>query len=155
MRSIILVTCLNTLWGLVNIGSSTAFNAITSVAVVSLFGTYAMAIFLLILRRTKPEPISFGPWSLGKSGMAINIFAVVFVLFICIFSLFPAYQPVTASNMNYASAVFGVVVIITFVAWHVYGKKKFKGPIREVLAERSLAQLEDSRNGRPVSVAVM
>ena len=133
-----MVTLLNTIWGLINVGSSTAFNAITSVSVVGLFSTYAMAIALFALHKWKgKETINYGPWSMGKYGILVNIASVAFVVFICIFSLFPAYQPVTALNMNYASVLFGFVLSLTAVAWLSYGSQRFKGPIRETLAERA------------------
>ncbi|KAF5676562.1 choline permease [Fusarium heterosporum] len=104
--SILVVTFLLMLFGLINIGSTTAFNAILSLAIVSLQLSYLVPIILLIWRRLcRPETLSWGPWRLGKGGLFINIVAAIYLLFTCIFLLFPPFRPVTAANMNYASVV--------------------------------------------------
>lgn len=81
---------------------------------------------------TKHEPIPWGPSRLGRFGLPIN---VVYGTFTCIFLVFPPFQPVTASNMNYASLVFGVVLIFSLVSWFVYGRTSFNGPIKDVADE--------------------
>ena len=64
--------------------------------------------------------------------MAINVMALVYGVFICIFLPFPPYQPVTAKNMNYGGPVIAVVLAFAVGDWFFRGKGRFIGPIREV-----------------------
>ena len=85
-----------------------------------------------MLKRFSGEAIAWGPWTLGRFGPAINIFALVYGVFICIFLPFPSQQPVTALNMNYAAPVLGFVILFAVVDWLVRGRKVYVGPRREV-----------------------
>ncbi|RMJ08802.1 hypothetical protein CDV36_011599 [Fusarium kuroshium] len=130
--AIVVTTVLLMLLGLINIGSTTAFNAILSLAVVGLEISYIMPIVLLIWRRiTSPEQLKWGPFRLGRAGMLINIVAVAYLIFTSVFSLFPPYQPVTAENMNYASLVLGATLLFGLVYWPLRARKKYSGPLNE------------------------
>jgi choline transport protein len=126
------------LLSLINIGSSTAFNAIISLATVALYVSYLIPISCLILKRFSGEKIAWGPWTLGRFGLAINIFALCYGVFICIFLPFPPQQPVTAVNMNYAAPVFVFVVLFAVTDWFVRGRKIYVGPRREVEMRREV-----------------
>lgn len=120
------------LLGLINIGSTTAFNAVLSLAVVSLQISYLMPIILLIWRRiSRPNTLTWGPWQLGKSGIVVNVVAIVYLVFTSIFLLFPPYQPITAENMNYAPVVLGGAVIFGCVYWPLRARKRYFGPLIE------------------------
>lgn len=84
----------------------------------------------MIIRRvdTSRGPIPFGPWTLGRYGMAINIFALVFGVFVCIFVPFPTQIPVTAANMNWSGPVFLGVVILLVIDWTFRARTKYTGP---------------------------
>ena len=93
---------------------------------------------MFFIRRFSTErPIEFGPWNLGKLGIAINILAIAFCLFLVVFLPFPTSLPVTALNMNYASVVFAGVILFSLVDWFVRGRKRYTGPIREIRSETS------------------
>jgi choline transport protein len=47
--------------------------------------------------------------------------------------VFPPYRPVSAENMNYASLVLGLVLMICAASWGLYGRKVYGGPVREVI----------------------
>jgi choline transport protein len=116
--------------GLLNIGSTTAFNAIVSLGAVALYLSYLMPIALMLHRRiAKPESLPYGPFRLAKWGIFLNIVSVVYTIYVSIFLLFPPYQPVTAQNMNYAPVVLGGVLVLSAIWWFVGGKKKFVGPL--------------------------
>ena len=117
---------------LINIASSTAFSAILSLTTISLYISYLLPTFLLVLRRFQGQKLEFGPWTLGRFGLPINIFGLAYGIFVCIFVVFPTEMPVTAENMNYASLMFGSVIIFILVAWLVYGRRAYHGPIREL-----------------------
>ncbi|UZP43174.1 hypothetical protein NXS19_010990 [Fusarium pseudograminearum] len=137
--SILVVTLLLILLSLINIGSTTAFNAILSLAVVSLQLSYLVPIVLLVWRRLcRPETLTWGPWRLGKSGMFVNIIAVIYLAFTCIFLLFPPFRPVSAANMNYASVVLGSALLFGCFYWPFKAKRRYIVPLThsEVLEGR-------------------
>lgn len=49
---------------------------------------------------------------MGRFGIVVNVLAVAFCIFLIVFLPFPPYLPVTGMNMNYASPVFGAVMIV-------------------------------------------
>ncbi|KAI9774493.1 MAG: hypothetical protein M1835_006012 [Candelina submexicana] len=132
IRAICLVTIVTILLSLINIASTTAFNAVLSLATLALNISYLIPVILFFLKRVRNEPIPFGPFTLGRWGFYINLFAIVYTVFICIFLPFPPDQPVTKVNMNYASPVFGAVLLFALGDWFVRGKRLFVGPLREV-----------------------
>ncbi|CEO58444.1 hypothetical protein PMG11_03168 [Penicillium brasilianum] len=106
--SVLIVTIFLALLGLINIGSTTAFNAILSLAVFGIHISYLLPIGFMLWRRLfTPSVLEYGPWRLGRLGPVINVVSVIYLTFTSIFLLFPPYQPVTAQNMNYASLIFG------------------------------------------------
>lgn len=135
VRALILNTVIGCLLGLVNIGSSTAFDAMTSLSLIGHYTSYALPICLLMIRRFDKKDIPWGPWTLGKWGLSINIFSVVFSIVLIVFMVFPPYQPVSVKNMNYAGLIFGAVLILSAVLWFCYGRKIYHGPVREVIDE--------------------
>ena len=123
---------------LLNIGSSTAFSAITSLTTVSLYASYILPIAIMIRRRLSNDEPNFGPYTLGRYGLLVNVIAILWGTFAVIFEVFPTKMPVTAANMNYASLVFGSAVIFSLATWFLYGAKTFQGPVNE-LDEGSVA----------------
>jgi choline transport protein len=130
------------LLGLLNIGSTTAFNAIVSLGTVALYISYLMPIGLMLYRRiVQPESLPYGPFRLGKLGISLNVVSVVYTIYVSIFLLFPPYQPVTAQNMNYAPVVLGGVLVLSAIWWFVGGKRRFVSPLG----------IADTIEGRPES----
>ena len=135
VRAITLVTVTAGLLGLVNLGSSTAFNALTSLSLIGHYTSYLMPITLLALRRFGKKEIPWGPWTLGSWGLPINLVSMAYSMLLIIFMVFPPYQPVRAENMNYASVIFGAAILVSTILWLVYGRKTYRGPVREVFEE--------------------
>ncbi|KAF7554873.1 hypothetical protein G7Z17_g2594 [Cylindrodendrum hubeiense] len=131
--AIIVTTVILMLLGLINIGSTTAFNAILSLAVVSLQISYLMPIILVLWRRiASPETLTWGPWRLGKAGIAVNAIAVFYLIFTSVFAVFPPYQPITPQNMNYASLVLGATLLFGLFYWPFRASKRYAGPLIEM-----------------------
>lgn len=95
-----------------DIASTTAFNAILSLATLSLYIFYLIPI-IFALRKINNQRIASGPFRLGPFGLYISIFAIVYGVFIYIFLSFSPEQPVTKINMNYSSPVFGFVLLFS------------------------------------------
>lgn len=110
--------------GCIYLGSDTAFNSILVCSVMFLLLSYMVPTLFFIFKRNQ---IQHGPFWLNKFGIGLfcNIALVVWAIFTTIFYNFPSVMPVDAGNMNYSSAVFGVVFVIFFCDWIIRGRKEF------------------------------
>ncbi|PWY94742.1 putative GABA permease [Aspergillus sclerotioniger CBS 115572] len=126
-RSILATSTVLVLLGVVNIGSTTAFNAIISLAVLGLHVSYLVPITLILWCRLSRRHVAlnYGPWRMGRFGVPINLVSVLYLGYTSIFMVFPPYQPVTAENMNYASLIFGAVLIFSAFYWFWRGRKEY------------------------------
>ncbi|KAJ9298651.1 hypothetical protein DTO271G3_3618 [Paecilomyces variotii] len=120
------------LLGLINIGNTAAFSAIVGLATVALYFTYMMPIILLVIRRLRGDSIHFGPWRLGRFGLWVNLFSIVYLVFTSFFMFFPSTIPVTTENFNWTSVVFLAVLAISFISYWTYGRRLYRGPVKEV-----------------------
>ena len=120
---------INALLGLINIGSSVAFNAIVSLVVAGYFSSYLLPIIVMIFKRYSGEPIPFGPWTLGRWGLLINIVAALYTAIAIIFSFFPPSVPVNAQTMNWSCVVYGGTVIFGIIFYVFRGHKIYRGPV--------------------------
>jgi len=136
-RAIGLVSFTVVLLSLLQVASTTALSAMLAITTSSLYISYVIPIALLVRKRIYKEHIAFGPWTLGRWGMAINLFAIVFAVFTCIFVPFPPILPVTADNMNYAGPVFIALIILLLIDWLLRGRVNFTGPLKELLEPRT------------------
>jgi choline transport protein len=137
-NAVIAIFVSTSLLSLINIGSSTAFNALISLTTLGFYFSYAIPILMFALRRFDiSNPIVFGPWTMGKLGLPVNILAIAFCVFLIIFLPFPSMLPVTGTNMNYASPVFIAVMLFALVNYLIRARKRFVGPIKEVGSEAS------------------
>ncbi|KIX09497.1 uncharacterized protein Z518_00577 [Rhinocladiella mackenziei CBS 650.93] len=107
VRMIVLVSVLQALLGFIYLGNTTAFNAILSMAIIGMYLSYILPIvYMLLCGRPRLSTSEYGPFKLGRiSGMLINIFAIMWLVFAMVFSTFPNFQPVTPQNMNYSTVV--------------------------------------------------
>ena len=134
IRAMLGVAFIVTLLGLINIGSTTAFNALISLTLLGQYTTYCLPTGLILYRRIRRDKhLPFGPWQLGKWGIPLNIVTIIFSVVTLAFNLLPPYYPVTASNLNYAPVVFGAALLLTVVFWISRGKYHYRGPIRRVI----------------------
>jgi amino acid transporter len=119
----------------INIGSTMALAAILALTTSSLYISYIIPIVLLVLKRFNrdAEPIKFGPWTMGRWGLAVNVYAILFGTFVVIFVPFPSSLPVTAQNMNYAGPVFLGLCVLLVGDWLIRGRRTFTGPLKELL----------------------
>lgn len=120
VHAILLMTAIAMLLGLVNIGSSTAFNAMTSLSLIRHYTSYLLPITLLIICRVGKKHIPFEPFALGRFRLPINLFSIFYSVLLIVFMVFPPYQPVTVENMNYSSVIFGAVLLLSLVLWFIY-----------------------------------
>ncbi|KAF2268243.1 amino acid transporter [Lojkania enalia] len=136
LYSIALTALINSLLALINIGSTVAFNAIVSLIAAGLFSSYIITIGLMVRKRVKEEHVPFGRWNMGKYGLAVNIYALLYTTIVLVFSFFPPMLPITAVSMSWSCVVFSGVIIFGLLFWMVSGQKQWKGP----LMDRQFAQ---------------
>jgi choline transport protein len=132
VNSLILVTTIVGLLQLINIGSTTALYAILSLSTLALYISYVIPIIFFTLARFRGDHIPYGPFRLGRWGMPLNLFSIVYGIFIIIWLPFPPYMPVTSLNMNYGGPVVGAVIIFALIDWFIWGKKRFSVPVDKV-----------------------
>jgi len=147
--SVAMTTIISCLLALINIGSTTAFNNIVSLAVVGLFTSYLLASGLLLYRRctnaikfssdsplelvnVPNAPLVWGPWHLrGILGIINNAFACIYLTVILFFSFWPPVTPVVSATMNYSSLMLGAVLIFSIGYFVLHARKEYEGPVLE------------------------
>lgn len=139
VRMVLVVGFLQMLLGLIYLGSSTAFNAVLSMAILGMYASYLSPIvFMLIYGRRRLAPIvrglGSGSFNLGpRWGPVVNIAAILWLIIAMVFSTFPTVQPVTPENMNYCIVVtMGWMLIGGLYYYLLGGKKRFTGPVVEL-----------------------
>ncbi|CUS13847.1 unnamed protein product [Tuber aestivum] len=120
------------LLGLLYIGSTTAFNSMVTACIVLLYISYAIPVILLLMKGR--GNIKHGPFWAGKPGLVANLVLLFWTGFTLIMYSFPYTKPVKSGTMNYVSAVYGVVFILTIGYWFARGNRTFRGG-RERAAE--------------------
>ena len=55
-----------------------------------------------------------------------------FSVFVCILFILPTAHPTDAQNMNYAVVAVGGLLMLTTIAWLMWGRFNFNGPVRTV-----------------------
>lgn len=129
INALLLVGAACCLLALVSIGSSTAFNALIALPLIALYVSYFIPILFLVVRKLQNRHPAYGPFKLGRWGLPVNLFSLVYIVYILVFVPFPTVLPVTAANMNYAGPLFGAVVVVALGDWFVSGRKRFEVPI--------------------------
>lgn len=106
--------------------SSAAFNSFTGVATICLSTSYAIPIFISLLRGRKLIKNSAFP--LGKLGIATNVITVLWICLAVVLFCMPVSRPITPQTMNYASVVFAGFATISIAWYFIHGRTQFSGP---------------------------
>ncbi|PYH45738.1 amino acid transporter [Aspergillus saccharolyticus JOP 1030-1] len=114
------------IYGLLYLASTTAFNSIINAAVLFLNLTYIIPQGLLLLRGRSYLPQRY--FSLSWVGLVCNIFSVIWVFFQIALNCMPPHLPVTLDSMNYNSVVLTGILVIVNALWFVSGRHTFQGP---------------------------
>ena len=134
INALLLVGAICCLLALINIASSTAFNALISLPTIALYISYFIPIFFLVIRKLQNRHPQYGPFKLGRWGLPINLYALAFIVYILTFLPFPVELPVTATNMNYAGPLVGAIILMALGDWFVSGRKRFEVPVARTAA---------------------
>ncbi|EHK99461.1 putative Uncharacterized amino-acid permease C15C4.04c [Glarea lozoyensis 74030] len=116
-----LVTIVQMLLGLINLGSTSAFTAFVSVGVIGLAVSYAIPIAISLLWDRRVA-VNSAKWNVGNLvGTIANVVALCWITFEVVLFSMPTVLPVTSISM----IGFGVLA----GAWYgIYARKVYKGP---------------------------
>lgn len=99
LNALILANVMTLLFGLIMIGSSSAFSALVSAATVALGVSYAMPVSINLCRGRKMLPQR--PFALPNAvGWAANIIGLAYTILTTVLFIFPPLLPVTPTNMS-------------------------------------------------------
>ena len=105
--------------------NSTAYAAVTSIAVIGLYIAYVSPTFL---RLRQGENFQRGPWHLGRWSYVVGWIAVAWVVFIFFLFMLPTTSPITRTNFNYTVVAVLVVIGFATIYWLVSARNWFTGP---------------------------
>ncbi|KAF2724430.1 choline transport protein [Polychaeton citri CBS 116435] len=130
--------------GVLYLGSDTAFNSMVTATIVLLYISYAVPVTCLLFVKGR-DNIKHGPFWMGKIGAVSNVVLLAWTLFTLVMYSFPYTQPVTAGNMNYVSAVYGVVTLIVLTDWFLRGRKHYGQTDRDEQRDSVVSQILERR----------
>jgi len=117
-------------------GAPTAFYAVVSVCVISLYLAFMIPIYL---RWKAGDSFKAGAWTLGNKYKWMNLIAVAEIVIISIYFILPLYPSAIPfrkgfswTSVNYAPIITGGALILLWIWWHLSVKKWFKGPIKNI-----------------------
>lgn len=110
---------------LIGLGSHILMAAIFNVCAVALNWSYCIPILCKLIYPTRFEK---GAWSLGMFGTFMNVYSIIWNVFLSVIFMLPTVRPVTTDNMNYASVVLAVTLLISVIYWYLRGKRYYTGP---------------------------
>lgn len=123
---------ISALLSLINIGSVVAYNNITSLGVCALLSSYIISISCVCLKRYRKEKLLPRKFNLGRYGFAVNLFSVLFLIFVFVMCFFPPAPQPAPVEMNWSILIYGVVVIFSLVYFFVKGRHVYVGPVEYV-----------------------
>ncbi|KAI6820140.1 amino acid transporter-like protein [Hortaea werneckii] len=129
LNAVLVSLTVTSLLSLINIGSTTALNAILALTVVSLLCSYMIVISLVILRRVRGQSLPSRRFNLGRLGLPINILAMCYLMPIFVFAFFPVTSTVTPESMNWAIVMFGGIMGFALVWYFIWGHKEYVPPV--------------------------
>ncbi|KAF0328499.1 amino acid permease [Colletotrichum asianum] len=127
LNAVIIQAAFSIVYGLVFVGSETAFELMVSASIIFLVGSYVIpqAILLFVDR---DELLPERPFSLGRFGYAVNLISTIWTVLLVIACCLPTEYPITPYNMNYNGIVASVLFFLTWLGWVFSRKGVFRGP---------------------------
>jgi len=117
-------------------GVPTAFYAVVSVCVISLYLAFMIPIYLRLKAGSSFKP---GVWTLGSKYKWMGTVAVAEIVIVSIYFILPftptgvpGNKDFTWTSVNYAPIVTGGALIILWLWWQLSAKKWFTGPKRTI-----------------------
>ncbi|ETI24136.1 hypothetical protein G647_03505 [Cladophialophora carrionii CBS 160.54] len=133
----IVIVCLLALF---QVGSTTgtAFSAFTALSSLGLYTSYIIAISCILHARltgrlsdkapNDDAQVPYGAWRMWPGfATPVNIFALLWTVYLTVWLPFPTSLPVTGTNMNYALPIYAFVVLLALGSWFVWGQRHWRG----------------------------
>ncbi|KAH7025166.1 putative amino acid permease family protein [Microdochium trichocladiopsis] len=125
VRALCLQGVLIGLIGVLYTFASTVLEAILSVSTIALTISYALPIVALVIAGRDKLPPG-GTFSLGKTfGPVANYVSLVYCAVTTVFFFFPGDPDPAPEDMNYAIAVFGIMLVVAGAFWLVRGRREY------------------------------
>lgn len=121
-----------TIISLINIGSTVAFNVVTSLGTGTLTISYIVCLSCVAWRRIMDLPLLPSKFDMGRwFGLAVNLVALGWLWLVFIIAFFPAVPAplLTTQSMNWSILVFGIVVLFSAFYFVIWGRKEYVGPV--------------------------
>ena len=100
--------------------SSGTYAVVTSISVIGLYVSYIVPVFLAWRARGSAGEVPRGPWHLGGLGSAVNLIAMLWVVFITVILAIP-------DDMRAGKTVAGLTIALS--AWYLISeRRRFTGP---------------------------
>lgn len=127
LYSLALLTLVQALLGLINLGSSAAFTAFTSAGVIALAASYGIPIALSMLHARRE--VADARWRMPPGlGWAVNAVAVAWIAFELVLFSCPTALPVTLVSMNWACVIVVGFMAISALYYWAYARTTYQGP---------------------------
>jgi len=124
------VTCL---LALINIGSTVAFNSISSLTLGGILSSYVISISCILRKRLVGEELLPSKFKLGHGfGIFLNVASLIFLVFMFVLSFFPPSVNPAPNLMNWNILIYGVVVIGSLLHYLFQGRYMYDGPVEYV-----------------------
>lgn len=120
------------LLSLINLGSATALNSITSLQTSALLSSYICSIGCMIWRRLTKSPLPPSKFNLGRYGLAVNTTSEVLLVVMFVLTFFPTVPNPDAASMNWNIVIYGGVIIFSLVYYFIRGRHRYVGPVEYV-----------------------
>ncbi|USW51723.1 Putative amino acid/polyamine transporter I [Septoria linicola] len=134
--------------GILYLFANTVLEAILSVATIALTISYGMPILALLLAGRDKLPAD-GTFKLGKFGPVINWVSVIYCSITTVFFFFPGEPNPAPADMNYAIAVFGIMLVIALGFWFVTGRRTYLMTDEAAMRIEMARRLEGKSSAEP------
>lgn len=129
ISSVFVIWAVAVLLPLITLGSTIAFEALTSLQILALIFTYMISLSSILWRRFFGAPLPSSPWTLGPVAIPVNILGWCYCLYLIIFLPWPVIIPVAPANFNWASVMFIGIMVLASIYYLVWARKVYKGPV--------------------------
>jgi choline transport protein len=133
VNAILVITGLAIIISLINIGSTAAFNIVTSLGTGTLTASYIVCISCIVWRKLAGEPLLPSRFTMGRVfGLGVNLVALGWLCLVFVVAFFPGVPTplLTMAAMNWSIVVFAAVVLLSAAYFAVWGRKRYVGPPR-------------------------
>lgn len=132
MNAVIFTITISSLLSLINIGSTIAFNQMTSLGLCAILTSYFVSIGCVTLKRIRGQPLLKSHFKLGRWGLPINLLSLAFLLLAYVMIFFPPTPKPALDTMNWSVVIYVGVLALSFVYFIFWGRHKYVGPVEYV-----------------------